>query len=110
MIRFESDYLEGAVPEIMSRLIETNYEQTAGYGTDPYCRAAREKIKLECNAFDADIHFLVGGTQANLTVIAASLRPSSGRYGGRNRAYRGTRDRCNRSNGAQGHNPRDNRR
>ncbi len=46
MIRFESDYLEGAVPEIMSRLIETNYEQTAGYGTDPYCRAAREKIKL----------------------------------------------------------------
>ena len=46
MIRFESDYLEGAVPEIMSRLIETNYEQTAGYGTDPYCRAAREKISL----------------------------------------------------------------
>ena len=78
MIRFESDYLEGAVPEIMSRLIETNYEQTAGYGTDPYCRAAREKIKLECNAFDADIHFLVGGTQANLTVIAAALRPHQG--------------------------------
>ena len=78
MIRFESDYLEGAVPEIMSRLIETNYEQTAGYGVDPYCRAAREKIKLECNAFDADIHFLVGGTQANLTVIAASLRPHQG--------------------------------
>ena len=75
MIRFESDYLEGAVPEIMSRLIETNYEQTAGYGVD---RAAREKIKLECNAFDADIHFLVGGTQANLTVIAASLRPHQG--------------------------------
>lgn len=78
MIRFESDYLEGAVPEIMSRLIETNYEQTAGYGVDPYCRAAREKIKLECNAFDADIHFLVGGTQANLTVIAAALRPHQG--------------------------------
>ncbi len=78
MIRFESDYLEGAVPEIMSRLIETNYEQTAGYGTDPYCRAAREKIKLECDAFDADIHFLTGGTQANLTVIAAALRPHQG--------------------------------
>ena len=78
MIRFESDYLEGAVPEIMSRLIETNYEQTAGYGTDPYCRAAREKIKLECDAFDADVHFLVGGTQANLTVIAAALRPHQG--------------------------------
>lgn len=78
MIRFESDYLEGAVPEIMSRLIETNYEQTAGYGTDPYCRAAREKIKLECDAFDADVHFLVGGTQANLTVITAALRPHQG--------------------------------
>ncbi len=78
MIRFESDYLEGAVPEIMSRLIETNYEQTAGYGTDPYCRAAREKIKLECDAFDADVHFLVGGTQANLTVIAAALRTHQG--------------------------------
>ncbi len=78
MIRFESDYLEGAVPEIMSRLIETNYEQTAGYGTDPYCRAAREKIRLECNAFDADVHFLVGGTQANLTVISAALRPHQG--------------------------------
>ena len=78
MIRFESDYLEGAVPEIMSRLIETNYEQTAGYGTDPYCRARAKKIKLECNAFDADIHFLVGGTQANLTVIAAALRPHQG--------------------------------
>ncbi len=78
MIRFESDYLEGAVPEIMSRLIETNYEQTAGYGADPYCRAAREKIKLECNAFDADVHFLVGGTQANLTVISAALRPHQG--------------------------------
>ena len=78
MIRFESDYLEGAVPEIMSRLIETNYEQTAGYGADPYCRAAREKIRLECNAFDADVHFLVGGTQANLTVISAALRPHQG--------------------------------
>ncbi len=78
MIRFESDYLEGALPEIMSRLIETNYEQTAGYGADPYCRAAREKIRLECNAFDADVHFLVGGTQANLTVISAALRPHQG--------------------------------
>ncbi len=78
MIRFESDYLEGALPEIMSRLIETNYEQTAGYGADPYCRAAREKIRLECNAFDADVHFLVGGTQTNLTVISAALRPHQG--------------------------------
>ena len=78
MIRFESDYLEGAVPEIMSRLIETNYEQASGYGSDPYCTAARDKIKAECASPDADVHFLVGGTQANLTVIAAALRPHQG--------------------------------
>ncbi len=78
MIRFESDYLEGAVPEIMQRLNDTNLEQTSGYGTDPYCAAAREKIKTECEAPNADVHFLVGGTQTNLTVIAASLRPHQG--------------------------------
>lgn len=78
MIRFESDYLEGAVPEIVKRLNDTNLEQTSGYGTDPYCAAAREKIKAECKAPNADVHFLVGGTQANLTVIAASLRPHQG--------------------------------
>ena len=78
MIRFESDYLEGAVPEIMERLRETNYVQTAGYGVDPYCDAAREKIKAACEAPDADVHFLVGGTQTNTTVIAAALRPHQG--------------------------------
>ena len=78
MIRLESDYLEGALPEIMRRLCETNLEQTPGYGADDYCAAAREKIKAECAAPDADVHFLVGGTQANLTVIAASLRPHQG--------------------------------
>ena len=78
MLRFECDYLEGALPEIMDRLIKTNYEQTAGYGCDPYCESAREKIKAACEAPDADVHFLVGGTQTNTTVIAASLRPHQG--------------------------------
>lgn len=78
MIRFESDYLEGALPQIMYRLMSTNFEQTAGYGCDPYCEAARELIKKECAAPDADIHFLVGGTQTNMTVIAAALRPHQG--------------------------------
>ena len=45
MIRFECDYLEGAHPRILKRLEETNFEQTSGYGTDPYCACAREKIK-----------------------------------------------------------------
>lgn len=78
MIKFESDYLEGALPEIMRRLNETNYEQTAGYGNDPYCAAAREKIRAECKNENVDVHFLVGGTQANMTVIAAALRPHQG--------------------------------
>ena len=78
MIRFESDYLEGAVPEILARLQETNYDQTAGYGVDPYCEAAREKIKAACKADNANVHFLVGGTQTNTTVITAVLRPHQG--------------------------------
>ena len=78
MIRFESDYLEGCLPEIMERLIKTNYEQTAGYGLDPYCEAAREKIRASCAAPDAAVHFLVGGTQTNMTVIAAALRTHQG--------------------------------
>ena len=78
MIRFESDYLEGALPEIMERLHATNFEQTAGYGTDPYCAGARELIKKELECENADVHFLVGGTQTNMTVIAAALRSHQG--------------------------------
>lgn len=75
MIRFESDYLEGALPEVMAALTRTNGEQTPGYGEDVYCAAAAEKIRARCAAPDAAVHFLVGGTQANFTVIAAALRP-----------------------------------
>ena len=45
MIRFESDYTQGAVPEIINRLVETNLEMTPGYGVDHYCMSAAEKIK-----------------------------------------------------------------
>lgn len=75
MIRFESDYLEGALPEIMRRLAETNNEQTPGYGEDAYCALAAARVRTRCAAPEAAVHFLVGGTQANLTVIAAALRP-----------------------------------
>lgn len=78
MIYFNSDYLEGAHPSIMVRLAETNMVQTVGYGEDEYCEAAREKIKTACQAPEADVHFLVGGTQTNTTVIAAILRPWQG--------------------------------
>lgn len=78
MIYFNSDYLEGAHPALMARLNETNMVQTVGYGEDEYCAAAREKIKAACQAPDADVHFLVGGTLTNTTVIASVLRPYQG--------------------------------
>ena len=78
MIRFDSDYLEGAHPAILQRLMETNLEQTAGYGADPYCQAAAEKIRAACETPDAAVHFLVGGTQTNTIVICSLLRPYEG--------------------------------
>lgn len=78
MIRFECDYNTGAHPAILQRLLETNEEQTPGYGEDPYCESAREKIRALCQNETVDVHFLMGGTQTNLTVIAAVLRPWQG--------------------------------
>ena len=73
MISFESDYNNGMLPEILDALGTTNKEKTSGYGFDPYSEAAKEKI---CKAIDnknADVFFLVGGTQTNTTVIDAVL-------------------------------------
>ena len=78
MIRFDCDYLEGAHPAILQRLIETNMEQTVGYEADPYCAAAAEKIRAACACPGAAVHFLVGGTQTNTTVIYSLLRPWEG--------------------------------
>lgn len=78
MIRFNCDYLEGAHPRILEKLVETNFVQTPGYGEDEYCERAREIIKEKCGAPDAYVQFLVGGTQTNLTVIASVLRPYQG--------------------------------
>ena len=78
MIRFNCDYSEGAHPKVLELLARTNLEQTAGYGEDPYCEKAAALIREKCGLPDADIHFFVGGTQANLTVISAALRPHQG--------------------------------
>ena len=78
MIRFESDYTEGAHPKILERLIQTNDEQTPGYGEDVHCERAAVYIRNCCGREDAAVHFLMGGTQANLTVISALLRPHQG--------------------------------
>lgn len=78
MIYFNCDYNEGAHEKIMERLMQTNMEQTEGYGCDAYCRQAGELILEKCRAKDAAVHFLVGGTQTNATVIAAALRTHQG--------------------------------
>lgn len=78
MIRFNSDYTEGCHPAILERLAETNMEQTAGYGEDEYCARAAELIKRACDAPAAAVHFLVGGTQTNVTVISAALKHYQG--------------------------------
>ena len=75
MYFLKNDYSEGCHPRILSKLSETNYDATSGYGLDPYCEAAAEEIKRVFECPDADVHFLVGGTQVNLTVIAHALRP-----------------------------------
>ena len=78
MIQFQCDYSEGAHPRILERLVQTNLEQTVGYGEDHYCAKAAELIKTACGREDADVHFLVGGTQTNATVISSVLRPHQG--------------------------------
>lgn len=78
MIRFNSDYTEGCHPLILERLAETNLEQTPGYGEDEYCKKAADLIRKECQAEDAAVHFLVGGTQTNVTVISAALKHYQG--------------------------------
>ena len=78
MYQFQCDYNEGAHPRIMERLLQTNLEQTVGYGEDHYCAEAREAIRKAIGRPDADVHFLVGGTQANATVISSILRPYQG--------------------------------
>ena len=78
MLHFDCDYMEGAHPEVMRRLVETNLEQTPGYGCDPYTARACELIRRECGAPDAEVHLLVGGTQTNATVIDGVLRRHEG--------------------------------
>jgi threonine aldolase len=78
IVHFASDYMEGAHPKIMRRLAETNLEKTAGYGTDGYCAMAGDKIRAACDCPEAAIHFFVGGTQTNATVIDGLLKSYQG--------------------------------
>lgn len=78
MIHFDTDYMEGAHPQVMQRLLETNLEQTPGYGSDEYCKQAKALIRKELGTEEVDVHFLVGGTQTNSTVIDALLMHHQG--------------------------------
>ena len=75
---FASDYMEGAHPLILQRLLETNLEKTAGYGLDEYSGSARDKIRAACRTPEAEVFFLAGGTQTNAVIIDALLRPWQG--------------------------------
>ena len=78
MLSFESDYIQGAHEKILQRLMETNMEPLTGYGEDHYCTEAKEKIRKACQCPDAEIFFLVGGTQTNQIVIDTVLKPYEG--------------------------------
>ena len=75
---FVSDYMEGAHPNILNRLCETNYEHTDGYGLDQYSTSAIERIREACECPGAEVKLLVGGTQTNAVVIDAILRSYQG--------------------------------
>ena len=74
MLYYLSDYTEGAHPRILERLQETNLISQPGYGEDRFCASAREKIRAACEKPEADVYFLVGGTQCNAVTIASLLR------------------------------------
>ena len=78
MISFENDYIAGAHPLILQRFVETNMESLTGYGADGYCESAKEKIKKACECQDAQVEFLVGGTQTNAIVISTMLHDYEG--------------------------------
>ena len=73
MLNFESDYIQGAHPKILEKLIETNFEPLSGYGFDKYSESAKEKIKVACGKEDAQVFLLTGGTQTNQIVIDTML-------------------------------------
>ena len=78
MIYFNNDYCEGCHEKILEALGKTNMAQTPGYGEDAFCASAARKIRTLCGREDMAVHFLVGGTQTNQTVISAALRPHQG--------------------------------
>lgn len=78
MLSFECDYNQGAHPDILRLLSETNFLPRPGYGEDAFTDGAKEKIRAECGCPDADIYFLAGGTQTNQVVLDTMLKSFEG--------------------------------
>lgn len=78
MLYFENDYSEGACPEVLQRLVETNLSSQPGYGEDEYSLRAASLIRAALGAPEADIFFISGGTQTNALAIGGLLRPWEG--------------------------------
>ena len=80
MYSFRNDYSEGAHPKVLQALTDTNLVQTCGYGLDPICEEARDLIRSLCDAPEADVHFLTGGTQTNPTpATSTATKPAPSR-------------------------------
>ena len=78
---FHNDYNECCHPAVMKKMQENMCKQMGGYSVDTSCQHAAEMIRRLCKKDDIAVHFLVGGTQTNLTVIAAALRPHQAALG-----------------------------
>lgn len=78
VLAFQSDYMEGAHPALIKKLVETNLFHTQGYGQDNFSEEARNLIRKSCNAPNAEVQFLVGGTQTNATIIDCLLKSWQG--------------------------------
>lgn len=78
MLAFNNDYSHGAHPAVLQALVDTNMEPQPGYGTDAHTERAKQLIREACQAPDADVFLLVGGTQTNATVIDMLLAPYEG--------------------------------
>ena len=78
MIHFDCDYMAGAHPEVLEAIVRNNGTQTSGYGEDDFCQTAKALIRQACGAPEADVHFMVGGTQTNATVLDGLLRRTEG--------------------------------
>lgn len=75
---FTSDYMEGAHPKVLERLVKTNLVKSSGYGSDEFSESARNKIRLACDAPNAEVYFLAGGTQTNAMIIKNLLQSYQG--------------------------------